>query len=60
MPYTKTTKKNYGESPFEMKAKSYGNSPMQKNFGKSLAVNKKLDMDSIVHNQDYILLIQLQ
>ena len=34
-------------SPFEMKAKYFGNSPMQKNFSGSLAINKKLDKDSM-------------
>jgi len=30
-------------TPFQMKAKGYKNSPMQKNFGPDLAINKKLD-----------------
>tara|TARA_R100001463_G_scaffold121149_1_gene177366 strand:+ start:2849 stop:3091 length:243 start_codon:yes stop_codon:yes gene_type:complete len=30
-------------APFQMKAKAYNNSPMQKNFGPDLALNKKLD-----------------
>ena len=54
MPYKKSTQKSYGEnpmkkhgSPFEMKAKKYGNSPMMKNFGPDLAINKKLDQDSM-------------
>ena len=34
-------------SPFMMKAKKYGNSPMRKNFGSSLAVNKVLDKDNM-------------
>tara|TARA_R100001594_G_scaffold74144_1_gene108728 strand:+ start:2649 stop:3416 length:768 start_codon:yes stop_codon:yes gene_type:complete len=34
-------------SPFMMKAKKYGNSPMKKNFGSSLAINKKLDKDNM-------------
>ena len=34
-------------APFQMRAKKYGNSPMQKNFGSSLAINKKLDKDSM-------------
>ena len=53
MPYDKTTQKDYGEnpmkehgSPFEMRAKGYNNSPMQKNFGPDLALNKKLDKGS--------------
>ena len=31
--------------PFQMRAKGFNNSPMQKNFGSSLAINKKLDND---------------
>jgi hypothetical protein len=54
MPYKKSNKeiqnsrmeKTYG-SPFEMRAKAYNNSPMQKNFGGNLAINKKLDKDSM-------------
>jgi len=33
-------------SPFKMKANKYGNSPMQKNFGEHLAINKKIDADA--------------
>ena len=34
-------------SPFEMSAKHYNNSPMQKNFSDSLAITKKLDKNSM-------------
>ena len=35
------------DAPFRMKASGkYKNSPMQKNFGKNLAINKKLDKSS--------------
>jgi hypothetical protein len=34
-------------SPFEMSAKRYNNSPMQKNFSDSLAITKKLDKNSM-------------
>ena len=34
-------------APFQMRAKAFNNSPMQKNFGKDLAINKKLDKDSM-------------
>jgi len=34
-------------APFQMRAKGFNNSPMQKNFGDSLAINKKLDKDSM-------------
>jgi hypothetical protein len=30
-------------APFQMRAKGFNNSPMQKNFGPDLALNKKLD-----------------
>jgi hypothetical protein len=33
-------------SPFKMKAAKYNNSPMQKNFGEHLAMNKKIDADA--------------
>ena len=33
-------------APFQMRAKTHNNSPMQKNFGKDLALNKDLDKDS--------------
>ena len=33
-------------SPFKMKASKYGNSPMQKNFGEHLAINKKIDANA--------------
>ena len=33
-------------APFQMRAKAWGNSPMQKNFGSSLAINTQLDKDS--------------
>jgi hypothetical protein len=33
-------------APFQMKAKAWNNSPMQKNWGDQLAINKKLDKDS--------------
>lgn len=33
-------------SPFKMKASKYGNSPMQKNFGEHLAINKRIDADA--------------
>tara|TARA_R110001592_G_scaffold305471_1_gene578082 strand:- start:215 stop:529 length:315 start_codon:yes stop_codon:yes gene_type:complete len=33
-------------APFQMRAKAFNNSPMQKNFGSELAINKKLDKDS--------------
>ena len=33
-------------APFQMRAKAFNNSPMQKNFGDSLAINKKLDKNS--------------
>ena len=33
-------------APFQMRAKAHSNSPMQKNFGKDLALNKDLDKDS--------------
>lgn len=34
-------------APFQMKAKGYNNSPMQKNFGKDLALNKEMDKSSL-------------
>ena len=34
-------------SPFQMKAKGFNNSPMQKNFGSQLAMNKGLDNSSV-------------
>ena len=33
-------------APFQMRAKAFNNSPMQKNFGKDLAINKKLDSNT--------------
>jgi len=33
-------------APFQMRAKAFNNSPMQKNFGDSLAINRKLDKNS--------------
>jgi len=33
-------------APFQMRAKAFNNSPMQKNFGSSLAINTQLDKDS--------------
>lgn len=45
MPYEKSNKQ-IQDSAFKMKASKYGG-PMQKNFGKHLAINKKLDKDSM-------------
>ena len=44
MPYDKSNKQ-IQDSAFKMKA--YKTGPMQKNFGKNLAINKKLDKDSM-------------
>ena len=44
MPYEKSNKQ-IQDSAFKMKA--YKTGPMQKNFGKDLAINKKLDKDSM-------------
>ena len=44
MPYDKSNKQ-IQDSAFKMKA--YKTGPMQKNFGKDLAINKKLDKDSM-------------
>lgn len=45
MPYEKSNKQ-IQDSAFKLKASKYGG-PMQKNFGKHLAINKKLDKDSM-------------
>ena len=45
MPYEKSNKQ-IQDSAFKMKASKYGG-PMPKNFGKHLAINKKLDKDSM-------------
>jgi len=46
MPYDKSNKQ-IQDSAFKMKASGHKNSPMQKNFGKDLAINKKLDKDNM-------------